>query len=111
MATLTVKTLDVDDADPAMAAAASGGDQYLGTKDTALIVFNGDVSSINVTLTSQVADSAGVTAADLVVAVPAGEHRVITLGSNITRFKDSGGYVLVGYSAVTSVEVAAIELG
>lgn len=111
MATLTVTTVDVTDADPAMAAADAGGDQYLGTKNTALVVYNGDASSINVTLTSQVTDVAGITADDLVVAVPGTEHRVITLGSHISKFKDSNGYVQVAYSAVTSVEVAAIELG
>lgn len=110
MATLTIKTVDLDDPDPALVAAAAGGDQFLGTKQTLLIVKNDDVSSMNVTLTSQVSDAPGVTAADIVEAVPAGEARTFAFGSNITRFKDVDGYVQVAYSAVTSVTVGVILL-
>lgn len=113
MATLTVKTLTLADADPATQAAAAGGDEVAADSDTALLVDNQDNSSINVTLTSQVTSAPGVAAADVVIAVAAGEQRIFSFrnSAHLERLKDSGGLVQIAYSAVMSVSVAAFKLG
>jgi len=110
MATLSITTVSLSSPDPGMAAADAGGDQFLGTKRTAFVVYNGDASAKEVTIASQVSDTPGVTSDDVVVSVPAGEMRVFPLASYFNKFQDSNDYVQVTYDAVTSLEVAAIEL-
>ena len=113
MATLTVKTLTLSDADPAVVAAAGGGDEVAADTDTALLLDNQDVSSTNVTLTSQVTAAPGITSADVVIAVPASEQRVFSFKNSgvLDRLKDGNGKVQITYSSVTSLSIAAFKLG
>lgn len=113
MPDLTIKTLTLSDADPAVVAADAGGDAVLADEDTALLLDNQDVSSTNVTLTSQITAAPGIAAADVVIAVAAGEQRVVSFkqAAHLSRLKDSAGKVQLTYSSVTSLSVGAFKLG
>jgi hypothetical protein len=110
MAALTLSRLGpdtglVDLAASAATAAAGGGDTFGCQGRELLVVNNGGVSSINVTITAN-ADNFGVTNAahNLVVAVAAGKTAIIGPLSPV-RFRDANGNANVSYSAVTSVTV------
>lgn len=94
----------------ATAAAAAGGDQIVNPNGNVILyVKNAGGSSINVTIDAA-ATQGGLSLVDPVVAVAAGAERLI--GPFDPRlFNDSSGYVSVAYSAVTSVTVAAIQVG
>jgi hypothetical protein len=68
---------------------------------------SGALGSINVTINSQKACDQGFDH-DIVVAVPNGGERLI--GPFSDRFADASGQVLITYSGVTSVTVAALEV-
>lgn len=88
-------------------AAAAGGDQFLNDGRTALYVKNGG-SAVTVTITPQ-GTADGLAIQNIAVSVPAGQERLIGLFP--TRFFNNGsGFVLVTYSAVTSVTVATVDL-
>ena len=106
MATLTRRTTAEAGTSAAMSAADVAGDKVLYATGAKLLVHNGDSSSITVTVASEVADSLGITGADNVVTVGAGELAVIPL-STVYK-KSSDGLVAWAYSAVTTVTVAVI---
>jgi len=117
MAALTINEIDDDGLDysGALAAADAGGDTIKedGTQRSFLAVDNGGGSEITVTITAQdtKVDAPGVgevDIADMSVAVPAGEDRLI--GPFPSAFINDSGNVEVGYSDVTSVSVAALRL-
>lgn len=116
MAALTVQDISGSGLEPAYTAAAGGGDTIAddGTERTFLHVENGGASEITVTVTAQssslhVEGYGTLARANLSVAVPAGEGRMIgPFPPN--AFKDSSGNVAVSYSDVTSVTVAALRL-
>ena len=113
MADLTIKTLTLADADPAVVAASSGGDEVSADADTALLFDNQDASSTNVTLTSQVTAAPGIAAADIVIAVPASGQRIFSFKNSgvLKRLQDANSKVQITYSSVTSLNVGAFKLG
>jgi len=91
-------------------AAAGGGDQTTPDDRVFLLVKNGGGSPINVTVTI-----AGTTFdlanPDSVVSVPNGGEKFIgPLNEGLTG-PDTFGQVLIAYSGVTSVTVAAVRVG
>ena len=88
-------------------AACATGDQIVNNGRTVIYVKNGDSASHNVTVTSVAACNQGANH-DLVVAVAAGEQRII--GPFATdRFNDVNGHVGLAYSALTSMEIAVVS--
>jgi hypothetical protein len=115
MATLTIQNLvTTGSLQPTYAAASGGGDVMPNDGKTVLHVKNGGGGSINVTITAQVATrDAGpgfgpYTRADLVVAVPAAEERIIGPLPRIA-FNNASAQAAIAYSGVTSVTVAALR--
>lgn len=88
-------------------AAAGGGDTAPVGPGRFLYVANGDASSKTVTVSTPGTVS-GLAIADTAVVVGAGDHAIIPL-ANV--FRGANGRAAVTYSAVTSVSVAAFELG
>lgn len=115
MATLTIQSLvKTGSLQPTYAAASGGGDVMPNDGKTVLHVKNGGGGSINVTITAQIASrDAGpgygtYTRADLVVAVPNAEERIIGPMPSIA-FNNAQGQAAIAYSGVTSVTVAALR--
>lgn len=90
------------------AAAAGGGDAFPNTGAEILVVKNGGVGSINVTLVTQ-ATVDGNAVADPVVAVGAGVTKAIGPFPRYI-FGDATGLVQVTYSGVTSVTVKVLKV-
>lgn len=105
MAILTRVEPQITGTDPAFVAAAGGGDSFPVDDHTTLHVRNGSGGSITVTLVSQVDAEPGLAAANVAVAVPAGQERDIRVKPS-HRFRDENGRANVTYSGVTSLEVA-----
>jgi len=109
MANISVVTVvQAGIAPPTLTAAAGGGDAFVNDGRTYFHVANGGGSPINVTIDSQAPCNQG-QSHDVVVAVPAGEARLIGK-FNQHRYNDSTGKVQVTYSAVTSVTVGAVSI-
>lgn len=106
MATLTRKTIAEAGTAFALAAADAAGDKVAFASGAKLLIVNGSASSINVTVVSEVPDSLGITGADNIVAVPAGETAIIPLSSQFKKSADS--LVAWTYSSETTVSVAVI---
>lgn len=105
MAALTIQQAALTGATPAYAAADVAGDTFDNDSRTMLHVKNGGGGSINVTVDSPTVCDQGGTH-DLVVAVPAGQERIIG-PFPVARF---GSSVAVTYSGVTTVTVAAVRV-
>jgi hypothetical protein len=94
---------------PAYAAAAGGGDTFAPGENVFVHVKNGSGSSITVTVATP-KKVAGLDVADLAVAVPKEEDRLIG-PFPAQHFADpADGRAHVTYSGVTSLTVAALEL-
>jgi hypothetical protein len=74
---------------------------------TVLLVRNGSGASINVTLVG-VGRMGHVTVPNQVIAVPAGQDRLISLDAAL--FNDANGLVTVQFSATATVTMAVINL-
>jgi hypothetical protein len=116
MAALTIQTVVPNGLAATYTAASGGGDSIAddGKERTFLHVKNGGGSSINVTVvaqkTSVMHPQVGpVTISNVVVAVPNGQERMI--GPFADAFRDLNGNVQISYSGVSSVTVAAINVG
>src|SRR6266498_3332365 len=107
MATLTTAAITAAGTDPAFVAANGAGDKVTPGDTTYLHVKNASGVSVTVTIAAVGLCTQGFTHSS-VVAVPAGEERVI--GRIDSRFAASDGLAAVTYSAVTSVTVAACRL-
>lgn len=93
--------------EPAYDAAAGGGDSCRTSNRTFLHVKNGHSSPQTVTIaTPGTVD--GLAIADLAVAVPNAEERMI--GPIDDVFRDSGGLAQITYSGVTLLTIAAIRI-
>lgn len=95
-------------------AADAGGDVFANTGKMYLLVHNGDASGITVTATAQntstsTADYGPLTKANAVTSVGAGATELIGPFPQ-TAFNNGSDQVAIGYSAVTSVTVAAIQI-
>lgn len=88
-------------------AANVDGNSVVNNGATNLHVVNGGGVSIDVTVTAQNKCNQGYLH-DLVVAVPAGEERVIG-PFTVAHYNDATGAIIVDYDSVTSVTVAAIK--
>lgn len=108
MADLTVQKVVLTGLNPSYEAAAAGGDAFVNSGRTFIHVKNGGAGSIDVTVDSQTPCSQGYDH-DAVVAVPAGEERMIGPFTK-ERFNDNDEKVQIAYSGVTSVTIAAIEV-
>jgi hypothetical protein len=116
MAALSVQPIIGTGLEAAYVSAAALGDTVAddGTQRTFLHVVNGSGADITVTVTAQststtVSGYGAVSKANLSIVVTAGESRFIGPFPPVA-FKDSSGLVHVGYSAVTTVTVAALSL-
>lgn len=108
MATLTVQNMvGTSGVVPTYASAAGGGDKFANDGKTLLHVKNDDVSPITVTITGRQACNQGTTH-NLTMTVAGGAEKMIG-PLDQGRFNDASGLVDVGYSAVTSVTVAALK--
>jgi hypothetical protein len=115
MATLTKQTFDEAGNDLTMASAAAGGDQFANPNGTAfLVIHNGDTSSKDVTVTAQ-----NTSFEDDVYGDAVKQDQTLTVAAGSTAvmgpfpkraFNDGSGNVQVTYSAVTSVEIAVVEI-
>ena len=109
MATITPTALTTAGVQPTFAAATGGGDTVaVGSNvyaKTTLIVRNGGASPITVTLTAVNACNQG-SLHNVTVSCPNGQDTDIVLLPQVINL--TTGNVAVGYSAVTSVTVAAI---
>lgn len=107
MAAMAVNRPGVAGAAPGLAA-VSASDTFVNDGRCLLHVKNGGVGSTNVTIDDVGTPNPGSATSfnpDVVVAVPAGEERVI--GPFPTaRFNTSGGLVTVSYSVTTTVTAA-----
>lgn len=112
MATLTAIVPAVTGATLAEVAAAGGGDKFLNNGRKLLVVNNGDVAPITVTMDAAATTPvAGGTVAytDPTNAVAAGARDI--MGPFDPRvFNDAQGFVNISYSGVTSVTVAVIDI-
>lgn len=114
MATLTVQNTTDTGADITFTACGAGGDQFLNSASTIIIVKNDDAAAKTVTVTAQSTSTTAngygtVTKEDSVFEVGAGEQAI--LGSFGNRaFNDANGYVQITYSAVTSLSIAALKV-
>ena len=108
MAVLTVQDIKHTGLNPSFVAAASGGDQVPNDGRTFIYVKNGGGGSINVTVDQKKKCNHGFDH-DAVVAVPAGQERII---GPFTKhdFDNASNQFEVTYSGVTTVTVAAIRL-
>lgn len=93
---------------PTFTAAIVDGHMFLFDKHVALYVKNDSGGSINVTIPTPDTGKDGLTVSDRVVAVPAGEERVIK-PSPADVYVQADGKVYVDTSAQTSVSYAAIR--
>lgn len=114
MATLTVQNIAKTGLNPVYGAVALS-DTFLNVGDERnyLHVKNGSGASINVTVVAQktqvkVPGVGQLTIANQIVAVPAGQERII--GPFSEAFNDANGMVVVNYSAITTVTAAALRL-
>ena len=76
---------------------------------TFLLIMNGSMASVNVTIVSQLTVE-GLAVADAVVAVGAGVTKLIG-PFNPTIFNDEDGQATVTFSAVASVDCSILSLG
>lgn len=88
-------------------AAAGGGDTAPVGPGRFLYVLNGDASSKTVTVATP-GTVKGLAIADATLVVAAGKHAIIPLTD---VYRGATGRAAITYSAVTSVTVAAFELG
>ena len=105
MALITAQTPTLTGLNPTFAAAANT-DTIAADGRTVLWVKNGSGSSINVTVVSTKSVN-GLAVADLVVAVPAGQDRLIGPFPRNT-FADANGQADIDYSSVTTITRAAL---
>lgn len=107
---LTVQEVTTLGLDPAYTSANADGNWFANNGRTLFHAMNGSGGSITITV-QHPGTMDGLAVADLTVAVPAGEDRMI--GPFPKRFEQGGsaaGLVYVDYSGVTSLTVAAIRL-
>lgn len=106
MATLVAQAVSRTGLEPSYDSAAAGGDDFANTGVEFLHVKNGSGSPITVTIVTTVTvDSLAV--ADLAVAIPAGEERMI--GPFPCRWY--GSSTDITYSDVTTLTIAVLQSG
>lgn len=113
MAVLTVQAIARTGLDPALAAAAAGGDAFPNTGREFLVVKNANATlSRTVTVASQIPTGAipqGTAKTDLQVQIPALEERWIG-PLDPASFNDANGRAVVTYSTEADLTVGAFRL-
>lgn len=107
MATYTVQQVARTGVEPTYNAVASS-DEFANNGRTVLLVNNGSGASINVTVVTPITVD-GLALSDRIVAVPAGEERVIGPFPRNT-YNDSDGNVTVEFSSTTTVTCACLSI-
>lgn len=106
---LTAVRTGLSIADAAMTAAAAGGNSFANDGETVLVLQNTNGSSRTVTIiTPNLVD--GLAIADLTITLPATTGRLITARFPRSIYNQSDGTVLVDFSAVTGVLIAAVKI-
>jgi len=110
MALLALQTISAGGITPTYGAATGGGDKVsLSATNVFLHVKNGGGSSVTVTITTQANSYKGLTVPDRTVTVAAsGEKMIGPLDPALHA--DINQQASIGYSAVTSVTVAALRI-
>jgi hypothetical protein len=115
MATLSIQTYDETGTDLTMAAASAGGDQFANpNEDVELVIVNNDTSGKTVTVTAQNTsfddDTYGESVKQDQSVTVSASGGVAKIGPFPKRaFNDGSGNVQITYSAVTSLEIAAVK--
>jgi len=109
MAALATQDIRRSGTVPSMAAAAAGGDTFTPSIDTFVIVTNGGVGSITVTVDTPNEAFPDVGIAQVSVTVTAGQTKHIG-PFNYDQFAQSDGTAAMTYSGVTSVTVGVFKL-
>lgn len=110
MAVLSLQAITAAGLAPTYGAANAGGDKIsLGASNIFLHVKNGGGSPITVTLTTQANTYKGLTVPDRTVTVATGAEKMIG-PIDPALHSDTNNQVAIGYSAVTSVTVAALRI-
>jgi hypothetical protein len=107
VATLDIQVISLSGLEPAYDPAAGGGDKVRPGEHVFLHVKNADDASHTVTIVTP-GTVKGQAIADLAVAVPAGEDRMIPVPADLFR-NPVDGLASITYDAVTDVTVAAIQ--
>jgi hypothetical protein len=109
---LTALRTGITVADAAMTAAVAGGHSFVNDGDTILLMLNTNAATRTVTIqTSQTID--GLAVADQVIVLAIGSvtaTRVMTSRFPRSIYNQTDGTVLIDYSAITNVSVAAIKI-
>lgn len=108
MALLTVQPVTLTGMWPTLTAAAVGGNQFPNSGTEFLFVRNAHTAPITVTINSITPCNQGFDH-DLVVSVPNATDRFIGPFPK-ARFDDVNGQVLITYSLVTALSVAAVRV-
>lgn len=108
MAEISVQEIAITGLEDVYVAAAGGGDTFKNDGRTFFECINGSGADITLTFTTP-GKVGGVAIADPTVVVTAGERRKVG-PFEPSIFNNSSGLVAVGYSAATTVTVAAIRL-
>lgn len=114
MAQLTIQSVAETGLEPAYAAVNDGDLLKADSSQRHFLhVKNGDASPTNVTInavktTARVSGVGVVTISDKVIAIAAGEERLI--GPFTEAYMDADGDVTINYSNVTSITAAALKL-
>lgn len=108
MATITADAIGLTGTEPTYNNADAGGDKFTPTERTFLHVKNGSAGSITATITT-VTTVIGQAVADVAVAIPAGEERLIGPFPR-NHFAGSDGLADVAWSATASVTFAVVRI-
>ena len=109
MATLVVQVLDLTPKEVTFAACTASGDEFVNNGHIQLRFKNADTSDKTVTINSQKACNQGFDR-DLSLTITAGKTKEINI-LDTYRFNDANGKVQITYSDVTSLSVAAVQIG
>lgn len=113
MATLSTQSFDEAGNDLTMSAASAGGDEFSNDGRKFLVIYNGDASSTDVTITAQNTSFederyGNSVKEDQTLTVSAGNTAI--MGPFPTKaFNDSNNNAQVTYTSVTSLEVAVVK--
>lgn len=110
MAAIAIQQPVLAGLNPSYAACTGGGDTVPGNDGKVMLhVKNGSGGALTVTVASQRPTVAGYTPANNAVSVPAAGERMIG-PFDPAAFNDSTGSLVVTYSAVTSLTIAAVRV-
>jgi hypothetical protein len=110
MATLATQSIVRAGLNPALTAAAGGGDKFTPDSNTFLRVDNGSGGALTVTIVTPRNNAIGLAVDDVAVSVPAGGSRLIGPFPAEYFANPADGLASVTYSGVTSLTVGALKV-